>query len=111
MCKEDSIMSEKITFVPLTDLNRGKASKIIKEMNKLKQSVYIVKNNKPEAVMISMDEYDDYRDYLFYKEVNNRLQTYEANPSLTYSREEIMKENGINEGDISNTEDIKFDYE
>ena len=104
-------MSEKIAFVPLTDLNRGKASKIISELNRQKQSVFIVKNNKPEAVMISMAEYNDYRDYLFYKEINSRLQVYEANPSLTYSREDIMKENGISEEDLAGVEDVEFDYE
>lgn len=104
-------MSDKIAFVPLTDLNRGKASKIIRDLNRLKQSVFIVKNNKPEAVMISMDEYNDYRDYLFYKEVNSRLQAYEADPSVSYSREEIMKGSGISERDLADMPDVEFDYE
>lgn len=104
-------MSEKIAYVPLTDLNRGKASKVIEKLNRTKQSVFIVKNNKPEAVMISLKEYEDYREYLFQREVNRRLEAYRAKETETYSREDILKEFRIKESDLSETEDIEFDYE
>ena len=104
-------MSVKISYVPLTDLNRGKASKVIEKLNKTKQSVFIIKNNKPEAVMISIKEYEDYQEFLFQKEVNRRLEAYKAGETKTYSREDLMKEFKIKESDLSKTEDFEFDYE
>ena len=104
-------MNERISFVPLTDLNRGKASKIIETIQKLKQAVFIVKNNKPEAVLISFDEYQDYQEYLFYKKVNERVEAYVADAGITYSRDQIMKEYQLSDDDLDEMEEIEFDYD
>ena len=103
---------EKVTYGPLTDLNRGKASKIIDTLKKKGQSVFIVKNNKPEAVMISMKDYEEFREYMFYKEVHRRAMAYAAEPAMTYSRDDVMKEFGITEDDLKEVEDeVEFDYD
>ena len=99
---------EKVTYVPLTDLNRGKASKIMETLKEKGRSIFIVKNNKPEAVMISMKDYEEYREYLFYKEVNKRAIAYAAESGFTYSRDEIMKEYGITEEDLKEVGEVEF---
>ena len=100
---------EKVTYVPLTDLNRGKVSKIMETLKEKGRSVFIVKINKPEAVMISMKDYEEYREDLFYKEVNRRAIVYAAEPSFTYSRDEIMKEYGITEDDLKEIGEVEFE--
>ena len=106
------IRMEKVTYVPLTDLNRGKASKIIDTLKKKGQSVFIVKNNKPEAVMISMKDYEEFREYMFYKEVQRRAMAYAAEPVMTYSRDDVMKEYDITEEDLKEVDDeVEFDYD
>ena len=102
-------MSEKVTFVPLTDLNRGKASKIIDKLNRLKQSVFIVKNNKPEAVMISVEEYNEYREYLLHREVARRVAAYTADPDNAISQYDIDRRYGISETDLEGWEDIEIE--
>ena len=106
------IRMEKVTYVPLTDLNRGKASKIIDALKKEGRSVFIIKNNKPEAVMISMKDYEEFREYMFYKEIKRRAMAYVAEPAMSYSRDDIMKEFGITEEDLKEVEDeVEFDYD
>ena len=104
-------MNNRISFVPLTDLNRGKASKIIETIQKLKQAVFIVKNNRPEAVLIPFEEYQDYQEYIFYKKVNERVEAYVAETGITYSRDQIMKEYQISDDELDRMEEIEFDYE
>ena len=60
--------------------------------------------------MISLKEYEGYHEYLFREEANRRLETHRAKEEKTYSREDIMKEFRIKESDLSEIEDIEFDY-
>jgi prevent-host-death family protein len=46
-------------IISVSDLGRGKASKIIKNVEFNKESYIIVKNNKPKAVIMSIDEYNE----------------------------------------------------
>lgn len=104
-------MIGRTVYIPLTDLNRGKASRIIDRLNEMKQSVFIVKNNKPEAVMISVEEYTEFQEYLLQKEVSRRLEQYKAGIIETYTREDILHEFNISEQDLADTENVEFDYD
>ena len=44
-------------LISVSDLSRGMASKIIQRVGKDKEQYIVVKNNKPEAVILSVDEY------------------------------------------------------
>ncbi|MBQ6503382.1 MAG: type II toxin-antitoxin system Phd/YefM family antitoxin [Flexilinea sp.] len=56
-------MTEKIIdYVPVSKLGRGYAGRIIDQMKENDSVVYILRNNDPEAVMLSMA---DYRELLY----------------------------------------------
>ena len=61
MPKYDAMTAAKMmrAFVPISMLNKGGAGKIIEEVKRDGIRV-IVKNNAPECVMISVEEYDNY---------------------------------------------------
>lgn len=44
-------------LISVSDLSRGMASKIIQKVGRDKEQYIVVKNNKPEAVILSVDEY------------------------------------------------------
>lgn len=44
-------------LVSVSDLSRGMASKVIQNVGKNKEQYIVVKNNKPEAIILSVDEY------------------------------------------------------
>ncbi len=48
---------------------------------------------------------------LFYKEVEKRLKAYRAGEEKTHTREEVMKEFGISEDDLKETEEAEFRHE
>lgn len=45
-------------MISISELSRGRASKIIDEVAKKKKNFLVIKNNKPQAVIISIDLYD-----------------------------------------------------
>ena len=61
MPKYDAMTAAKMmrAFVPISMLNKGGAGKVIEEVKRDGIRV-IVKNNAPECVMISVEEYDNY---------------------------------------------------
>ncbi|GAV25399.1 prevent-host-death protein [Carboxydothermus islandicus] len=46
-------------MISVSDLGRGKASKIIEEVANKKEHYIVIKNNKPQAVIIPIDQYDE----------------------------------------------------
>ncbi|AEM79463.1 type II toxin-antitoxin system Phd/YefM family antitoxin [Thermoanaerobacter wiegelii] len=46
-------------MISVSDLGRGKASKIIEEVAKKKEHYIVIKNNKPQAVIIPIEQYDE----------------------------------------------------
>lgn len=46
-------------MISVSDLGRGKASKIIEEVAKKKEHFIVIKNNKPQAVIIPIEQYDE----------------------------------------------------
>lgn len=69
-----------IDYVPISKLSRGYAGKIIDNMIKEDSTIYIMRNNEPTAVILSMKEYDAYLEY-----VNEKEKKY---------KEELIKELG-----------------
>lgn len=45
-------------IISVSDLGRGKASKVIQDVEKNKDQYIVVKNNRPQAVILSVDEYN-----------------------------------------------------
>jgi prevent-host-death family protein len=45
-------------IISVSDLGRGQASRVISEVEKNKDQYIVIKNNKPQAVILSIDEYN-----------------------------------------------------
>lgn len=46
-------------MISVSELGRGKASKVIQEVESTKDQYIVVKNNKPQAIIISIEEYTE----------------------------------------------------
>ena len=54
-------MSErKIDYISISRLSRGYAGKIIDEMTDNDSVIFVMRNNEPTAVIMSMEEYQNY---------------------------------------------------
>ena len=97
------------SMVPISQFNRGQASRIFDRLHTENQLV-VLKNNQPAAVILSPEEF--YRlseveeDYNMLIKALVRL---ERSDSKTYSIEDVMKELGINTKDIDNADDVIID--
>lgn len=82
--------------VSLTAFNRGKASKIFSDVKKAGATV-VMKNNKPECVLLSPDDYNALLERLCDAELlrtaAERLKNY--NPADTIPFEKVAAKNGI----------------
>lgn len=91
-------------MVSVTELNKGNASKIIDEMKKTGYKV-ILKNNSPEAVLITPDQFEELislreevLDMSLGIEALKRLNSYNSQESI--SHEDILKEFGISREEL-----------
>lgn len=86
-------------LISVSDLSRGMASKIIQQVGKNKEQYIVVKNNKPEAVILSVDEYTELleaRENLeLLQMANERMKN--SNQQETLSHDEILQQYKISE--------------
>ncbi|SCG82853.1 prevent-host-death family protein [Proteiniborus sp. DW1] len=96
-------------FISISDLSRGKASKVIQDVVKDESQYIIIKNNKPEAVILSLNEYmhlveikekmnEMKEDIELIRLVNERMKNYDI--ENTMSQDEILKRYNIKEEEI-----------
>lgn len=78
-------------FVSVSDFSQGKANKIFKDISENDQEYVVLKNNKPAAVVISVNEYE---------KKNERIKRLEA------IIEKIMDLHLLYEARTRNTEDV-----
>lgn len=45
--------------ISVSELSRGMASKVIKDVNENKEQYIVLKNNKPQAIILPVEEYID----------------------------------------------------
>ena len=73
-------MSEQtIEYVPISKLSRGYAGRIIDDMKEKNAVIYIMRNNEPDAVIMSMSQY---RQYLYLTQINDRFSKMETSRKL-----------------------------
>lgn len=106
----NSIRSAIENTIPISLFNRGLAGKIFDEVKRYGAKV-VMKNNTPECVLLSPEEYIQLLD-----EVNEaRLLTLATqrmshfNPDTLISQEQIDKEFNFIPSDYENTDDIEFE--
>ena len=84
-----------------------KASKVIQNVESNKEQYIVVKNNKPQAIIMSIEEYSDLQnlreEYELMKLATQRVA--ESNDAEYSSFDEVMKEFDIDEDEIDKIED------
>lgn len=97
-------------LVPITQFNRGQASKIFDKLRSLPRLI-VLKNNKPSAVIISPEEYERLSEV----EENYTLLT-EATKRLSNSRKsdyipekKVMEELNVTQKDVDDAEDVDIE--
>lgn len=91
-------------MISITDLNKGKSAKIIDDVKKTGFKV-ILKNNRPEAVLITPDQFEkmlamreEIEDMTIGMEALRRLSNF--NSAATISHENILAEFGISREEL-----------
>ena len=94
------------SLVPITQFNRGQASRIFDRLHTESQ-VIVLKNNQPAAIILSPSEFQRLseieEDYTLLLETTRRLK---EDSSSTSSREDMMSELGISEADLAAAGDV-----
>ena len=94
------------SLVPITQFNRGQASRIFDRLHNENQLI-VLKNNQPAAIILSPSEFQRLseieEDYTLLLETTRRLK---EDSSSTSSREDVMSELGISEADLAAAGDV-----
>lgn len=84
-------------MISVSELSRGRASKIVDEVAKKKKNFLIIKNNKPQAVIMPIDLYDE----LIQAQENSKLlqllleRTKNSKQENSSAFEQVVKEAGF----------------
>lgn len=93
-------------LISVSDLGRGGASKIINEVEEKKSHFIVIKNNKPKAAIVPMEDYIKYNEIMedleLLKIAESRMSNY--NPAKFITQEEVLSKLGLTEDDIENAE-------
>lgn len=96
--------------VPITLFNRGLAGKIFEEV-KQQGSKVVMKNNTPECVLLSPEEYlhlmDEVNDAKLAALAAERMQHFD--PAATIPAEEVYRSHGITEADLASMGEVEFE--
>ena len=100
------------SFIPITRFNRGETNKIINEV-KHDGIKFIVKNNNPECVLLSVKDYKKMLDDLEDAELLALALEREARDDGTghVTQEELMAEYGITQADLDAIDDSEIEFE
>ncbi len=94
------------SLVPITQFNRGQASRIFDRLHTESQLV-VLKNNQPAAIILSPAEFSRLseieEDYTLLLEATERLAN---NTAPTTSMEDVLKELGISEAELASVKDV-----
>ena len=98
------------SLVPITQFNRGQASRIFDRLRTEKQLV-VLKNNQPSAIILSPEEYERLAEieenYLLLMEASERLKKNEGKNSIPFA--DVRSNLGITEQELNETEDIDIE--
>ena len=97
------------SLVPITQFNRGQASRIFDRLHSERQLI-VLKNNQPSAVILSLEEYarlaEIEEDYSLLLEANRRLEENQEKPSLSFQT--VLDDLGLSEADLEETEGMQI---
>ena len=96
-------------LVPITQFNRGQASRIFDRL-RTETELIVLKNNQPAAVILSPEEFSRLseieEDYILLLEAAERLAN---NKTPATSIEDVLKELGISEQELAVAEDVEIE--
>ena len=94
-------------MISFSEFNRGQAGKIFEDVKKVGAKI-VVKNNNPECVLISIDDYinmvEEINDMRAILMATDRMSDFDGNVKDTFSQEEIEKMFGVNTKDCEEVE-------
>lgn len=97
-------------LVPITLFDRGHANKIFNRL-KSEARLVVIKNNIPEAVILSVNEfrriYEIVEDYRLLMLAQERLANYD--PATAISHESVMLKAGITQADLDAIGDVEIE--
>ncbi len=106
----NSIRSAIENTISISLFNRGLAGKIFDEV-KTHGAKVVMKNNVPECVLLSPDEYirllDEASDARLLAAATERMAHYD--PATLISQEQVDRELGFTPSDYENTDDVSFE--
>ena len=95
--------------VPISNFNKGMAGKIFADVRSNGPKV-VIKNNTPECVLMSPEEYisllDELDDMRLLAMVKDRI-SHTSGKTITH--EEIMKKYGISQEELDSMEDVEIE--
>lgn len=105
-----SVKSAIKSTVPISNFNRGLAGKIFADVRTSGAKV-VIKNNMPECVLLSPEEYikiiDQLEEAELLKMAVSRIET--NNPDDNIPIETIMKKHNITQEEIDNMEEVEIE--
>lgn len=96
--------------VPISLFNRGLAGKVFEEVRQQGAKV-VMKNNAPECVLLSPEEYlrliDEVNDAKLAALAAQRMQHFDADKAI--SAEEVYQKYGISDADLADFDEVEFE--
>ncbi|MDO9543714.1 MAG: type II toxin-antitoxin system Phd/YefM family antitoxin [Synergistaceae bacterium] len=97
-------------IISITEFNKGRAGKIFESVKSGRPKI-VFKNNVPECILISPEQYknmlDELEDLQLIALSHERMKNYDSERLL--SSEEINKKYGYNDPDIADADEIEFE--
>lgn len=97
-------------LVPITQFNRGQASRIFDRLRTVRQLI-VLKNNQPSAVILSPEEYSRLtkieEDYMLLLEANKRMEENGDKPGIPM--ETVLEHLGIDEKELDDVGDVAIE--
>lgn len=98
------------SLVPISQFNRGKATKIFDRLRTEKELI-VLKNNQPSAVILSPEEYarltEIEEDYMLLLEANSRLESNGQKATVPWKT--VLEGLGVSEEDLEKAEDVEIE--
>ena len=96
--------------IPISNFNKGLAGKIFEEVKKTGTKV-VIKNNTPECVLLSTDEYlelmNKLNDAYLLEIANERLENLDL--SKAKKEEDIIRNLGLSNSELDNFDEVEFE--
>lgn len=97
-------------LIPITQFNRGQASKIFDRLRSEPELV-VLKNNQPSAVILAPEEYtrlaEIEENYMLLLEATKRLAANDGKAAI--SEADVMKHFGLTDTDLDEVEDLEIE--